>query len=126
MEERLPKLRVDVKEMNRQSHHATKFRSAWRSGLSKGARCSTCRALVGGDPRAPRLHILDKIAQNPIKYGAKCDSRLSDGDGCEVKTANSHLTLRGQIWYNIRHTLGEGLEIGVLKAGYDQICEATN
>ena len=119
MEERLPKLRVDVKEMNRQSHHAAKLRSARRMGLSRGARRSTRWTVVGA--RVPRARLLGsaKIARNPSKYQAKCDNGWVDEDGCEVKTTNSCLTLRGQIWYNIRNSLGEGLEIGILKAGND-------
>ena len=113
---------------NRQSHHAAKLRSTCRRGLSRGARRSTRWTAVG--VRVPRARLFGsaKIASNPSKYGAKCDSRLIDGDGCEVKTTNLHLTLRGKIWYNIRHTLGEGLENGVFRSaeGYDQICETTN
>ena len=79
---------------NRQSHHAAKLRSTWRKGLSRGARRSTRWTAVGGDPRAPRLLGSAEIAQNPIKYGVKCDMGWVDVDGSEVKTTNSCLTLR--------------------------------
>ena len=118
MEERLPKLRVDVKEMNRQSHHAAELRSTWRMGSSRGARCSTrCRVVgarnapqklcFGGNLGEvnreaarkrvlPRARLLEsaEIARNPSKYRAKCDMGWVDGDGREVKTTNSWLTLR--------------------------------
>ena len=111
---------------NRQSYHAAELRSTWRKGLSRGARHST-RWTAGG-ARVPRARLFGsaEIARNPGKCWVKCDMGWVDGDECEVKTTNSYLTLRGQIWYNIMHTLGEGLEIDFLRAGYDQICETTN
>ena len=80
---------------NRQSHHATKLRSTWRMSLSRGARCLTRWALVGVRVSRARLLGSAEIAQNPIKYGVKCDMGRVDVDGYEVKTTNSCLTLRG-------------------------------
>ena len=111
---------------NRQSLHVAKLRSTWRKGLSRGVRCPTRWALVGARVPRARLFGSAEIARNPSRCKASSGFGWVDVDGSEVKTTNSHLTLRGQIWYNIKHTLGEGLEIGILKVGYDQICSATN